>query len=89
MCCHAEFGVAGSTDPARRDKVRIVVTDVQGRRAEMVPNPFGNFFRHVRLQPPLAAVLIDASGSTRVMKAKAPHGDCNACHGIAGAADPL
>ncbi|MEK6607557.1 MAG: hypothetical protein AABZ30_07855 [Myxococcota bacterium] len=78
-CCHDEFGVAGSVedDPS---VARIVVVDAKGRRAEMMPNPYGNFFRHLRLDPPLQAQVYGPDGRMLRMKTAAPHGSCNGCH---------
>ncbi len=83
-CCHPEFGVAGSIDPDGPPVSRIVVIDRDGRRAVMSPNPYGNFFRHVRLDPPLEVSVEGPGGASLVMEALAPHGACNRCHGLAG-----
>jgi hypothetical protein len=90
LCCHErEFGVAGSVDLGGAPITRIVVQGSAGRSAEMVPNAFGNFFRHIQLTPPLAAVIYGANGQTRAMKALAPNGDCNGCHRTRGTASVL
>lgn len=83
LCCHTgEFGVAGSL--ARDAGVAmVVVADRNGRTAEMPPNVFDNFFQHRNLEPPLTAVVTFADGEQRAMKSPAPHGSCNACHGVA------
>jgi hypothetical protein len=51
----------------------------------MMPNGYGNFFRHEPLVPPLAASLVSPDGQTVEMRGEAPHGSCNRCHTLAGA----
>lgn len=90
LCCHAdEFGVAGSIDPEGPEVARIVVTDGDGNVANMVPNGFDNFFRHLRLTPPLTATVYGKDGQALSMKDPASSGDCNACHRPEGSAAPL
>jgi hypothetical protein len=90
LCCHrGEFGVAGSVDRDGAEIARIVVTDSAGRSADMVPNAFGNFFRHLRLSSPLSATVFGPTGEALTMRTPAPHGDCNACHARGGAAPSL
>jgi len=84
LCCHEELGVAGSVDPAGPTIARVVVVDGRGRRAVMSPNPYGNFFRHVQLEPPLEIRVEGPDGSVSVMQGLSPHGSCNRCHGQAG-----
>ena len=85
LCCHSdEFSVAGSVDLGGPAIVRVLVTDARGEIRDMAPNSFGNFFRHFALTPPLRAVAYDADGRASAMRDPAPHGDCNACHGLAG-----
>jgi hypothetical protein len=80
LCCHKEFGVAGSV--AHDGGVAtILITDSEGRQVEMAPNPYDNFFRHRQLTPPFRAQLTFADGEVRRMSKDAPHGSCNACHG--------
>jgi hypothetical protein len=87
LCCHSgEFSVAGSIDPSGAPVARIVVTDSVGGRAEMAPNPYGNFFRHNALVPPLTAVAYGPDGRARVMPMPAPHAACNECHHPLGVA---
>jgi hypothetical protein len=89
LCCHdGDFGVAGSV--ARDAGVaRILVTDRDGRVADMAPNPYGNFFRRRQLSPPLTARIVLDDGRVRAMTTAAPHGSCNACHGVGLARPPL
>ena len=80
LCCHHEYGVAGSV--AHDAGVRVVlVTDKNGQELEIAPNPFDNFFRHYEMTPPLRAQIVFTNGETRTMEHAAPHGSCNACHG--------
>jgi len=82
ICCHARtFGVAGSVEHDAGVE-SILVVDRDGKTADMATNPHDNFFQHRRLTPPLAAVVIFADGERRTMKSPAPHGSCNACHGV-------
>ncbi len=81
LCCHTgDFTVAGSIDLLGAPVARVVVTDANGNRAEMTPDPFGNFFRHVPLSPPLTAVAFGPDGRARAMQMPAPHAACNECH---------
>ena len=59
----------------------MLLTDVEGRHLQIAPNPHDNFFRHVKLRPPIHATLVYADGTVRTMKQDAPHGSCNQCHG--------
>jgi hypothetical protein len=87
LCCHSgEFGVAGSVDPMGAPVARVVVTDALGNRAEMAPDPYGNFFRHLPLTAPLVAVAFGPDGRARAMPMPAPHAACNECHRPGGAA---
>lgn len=90
LCCHqGEFGVAGSVDPAGPPVARVVVTDGFGRSADMVPNPYGNFFRHIQLEPPLVATLFAPDGRSVTMRAPIREASCNRCHRAGGEAAPL
>ncbi len=90
LCCHsAEFGVAGSVDREGPPVVRVVVSDGHGNVADAVPNGFGNFFRHLKLTPPLRATVYGADGRTLTMRAPASSGDCNSCHRRGGEAEPI
>jgi hypothetical protein len=90
LCCHAsEFGVAGSIDPDGPPVARVVVSDGHGNVADMVPNGFGNFFRHLQLTPPLTATLYGADGRALTMQTPAESADCNSCHGAGRSAPPL
>ena len=89
LCCHAEFGVAGSIDPDGVAVAAVVVTDARGAVATMSPNAFGNFFRHFAMEPPFQARVIGADGRERSMRALAPSGDCNGCHATGGVAAPI
>lgn len=84
LCCHEELGVAGSVDRAGPEVARVVVLGADGRRAVMAPNAYGNFFRHVKLDPPLEIWVEGPGGTRRVMEGLAPHGSCNRCHGAQG-----
>ncbi len=87
LCCHrGQFGVAGSVEPS---VTRIVVIDGVGQTADMIPNPFGNFFQHLRLEPPLRPTIFGADGRRVEMRDTAPDGDCNACHRAQGTATVL
>ena len=90
LCCHAttEFGIAGSIAPGSPID-RIVVTDSDGNVADMAPNAYDNFFRHVSLKPPLTARVVFADGTDRTMRELAPHGSCNSCHAESGQAPPI
>lgn len=89
VCCHAEFGAAGSVDPNAAPVAQIVVTDARGEVATMSPNAFSNFFRHFSLVPPLRARVIGVDGTSLEMAGDAPTGDCNACHAVGARAAPL
>jgi hypothetical protein len=80
LCCHDEFGVAGSVDKASSEIESVEVTGTEGGLNWMVPNSFGNFFRHHKLTPPLTATVKYADGRVVTMVSKAPHGGCNRCH---------
>jgi hypothetical protein len=87
LCCHAdEFSVAGSIDPRGGAIARLVITDARGEAREMAPNAFDNFFRHFALTPPLRVEAYGVDGRSVAMRDPAPHGDCNACHGVSTAA---
>ncbi|MCI0634787.1 MAG: hypothetical protein L0206_12850 [Actinobacteria bacterium] len=81
--------MAGSIDRTGPPISRVVVIDAAGRRAEMAPNPYGNYFRHLSLEPPLQAEVHGPDGTTLRMKALAPHGSCNRCHRPGGEAPPV
>ena len=90
LCCHTdEFGIAGSVGKGGPPVARIVVTDALGTTLEMGPDPYGNFFRHDRLLAPLLARAYAVDGTALEMPQLAPHGDCNACHGVGGSAAPI
>ena len=90
LCCHSdEFGVAGSVDSRGPAVSRVLVADDHGNVADMVPNGFDNFFRHVKLTPPLTASVYGEDGQVLTMQSKASSGDCNSCHGVHGSAAPL
>lgn len=80
LCCHEEFGVAGSV-AHDAGIATVLITDRNGRELEIAPNPFDNFFRHAKMTPPLRAQIVFENGEVRSMKEPAPHGSCNACHG--------
>lgn len=82
FCCHVEeFSVAGSVAPGAAEGVVIEVLDARGQRLVMPPNPYDNFFQHTQVAAPLRAQVTFANGDVRAMKADAPHGSCNRCHG--------
>ena len=82
LCCHeTDFGVAGSLAPDAKVQT-IFVADLHGHSAEMSPDIFDNFFRHQKLEPPLVATITFTDGEQRRMRSAAPHGSCNACHGV-------
>jgi hypothetical protein len=81
LCCHTdEFGVAGSIDREGAPVTRITVVDAEGHLADMAPNPFGNFFRHLPLTPPLRATAYGPTGAAIAMQSAATSADCNDCH---------
>lgn len=87
LCCHTdEFGVAGSIDRQGAPATRIVVVDSNGVVADMAPNGFGNFFRHVPMTPPLEATVYGPTGATIAMRDPATSADCNSCHRAGGGA---
>ncbi len=87
LCCHTgDFTVAGSIDLTGPAVARVEVTDGFGNRAVMSPNPYGNFFRHNPLVPPLRVKVVGPDGSERSMRMPAPHTNCNECHRPGGAA---
>jgi hypothetical protein len=87
LCCHTdEFGVAGSIDRQGAPTSRIVVVDSTGVVADMQPNGFGNFFRHVPMAPPLQATAYGPTGVAIAMQEPATSADCNACHRAGGSA---
>lgn len=77
FCCHSQFGVAGSAVGAVD---RVIVVGADGKGVDMAVNPYGNFFRHRKLEPPLRARVVLVDGQVREMRGDAPHGSCNACH---------
>jgi len=81
--------VAGSVDQQGPAIARVVVTDRLGQLVKVVPNAFGNFFRHRKLSPPLYPVVFGPDGQTLAMEQDAPNGDCNACHREGGSASML
>lgn len=90
LCCHTgEFSVAGSVDREGPAIARVVVTDRLGQSVDVVPNAFGNFFRHRKLKPPLYPVVFGPDGRALAMQGPAPSGDCNSCHREGGSASML
>jgi hypothetical protein len=90
LCCHRdEFGVAGSVDLESYPVSRVVVRDALDRGVEMTINPFGNFFQHFKVTPPLLAAVVGPDGRTLAMPLLAPDGDCNGCHRPGGSAAPI
>ncbi len=89
LCCHGdEFGVAGSVSPIG-SVARVVVTGSDGDVADMVPNQFGNFFRHFPLATPVSAVVYTTDGRAATMRELAPSANCNACHSAVGPVPPI
>jgi hypothetical protein len=85
LCCHtAEFGVAGSVDPLGAPVARVLVVDAKGAVADMAPNPYSNFFRHLQLEAPLRVTVFSPDGRALTMPALAPSGACNRCHRVEG-----
>jgi hypothetical protein len=90
LCCHKnEFSVAGSIAHDSPPVATVIVEDSVGGSAVASPNPFGNFFRHNRLVPPLRATIIGVDGKAITMSAPAPDGACNRCHRDGGAVPML
>lgn len=80
------FGVRG-TSSAATGHAYVEATDAAGVTFRMAINPAGNFFydSRTRLTFPLRNVAVVApSGQRNAMDGEAPHGDCNACHSLAG-----
>ena len=89
-CCHVdEFGVAGSIADDARPIAKVIVRDAAGLELVMTPNPYGNFFRHSRVVPPLVAGVVDTDGRARWMSVPAPNGSCNGCHREGGEPGPI
>src|SRR5262245_37393647 len=81
LCCHAEdFSVAGSIASSPSAIARVEVTDSAGFELVMPVDPYGNFFQHEAVVPPLRARTVDVRGEVRTMTGEAPHGSCNRCH---------
>jgi hypothetical protein len=76
------FGFAGSpTGEASTDPLRVELTDADGRTLRLGVNRAGNFMSVDPVRAPFRNVrVVHARGASRVMRATAPHGDCNACH---------
>ena len=90
LCCHgSEFTVAGSIAADSRPVRTVIVEDSQGGSAVMSPNPFGNFFRHSPLVPPLRATIVGEDGKVATMPFLAPDAACNRCHRLGGEASML
>lgn len=86
-CCHRDqFSVSGSIQREGKPVSRVVVEDDAGVRLEMVPNAYGNFFRHSKLVFPLRAWVIGPDGGTREMQRHVSNGSCNSCHRHGGEA---
>jgi hypothetical protein len=89
LCCHSdEFGVAGSVDPIG-SVARVVVTGADGDQADMVPDSFGNFFRHFPMATPVSAVVYGRGGARVAMRELSPSADCNGCHFAGGPVAPI
>jgi hypothetical protein len=89
ICCHTEFGVAGSVDPLGPAVARVLVTDVHGAQDDMAPNPYSNFFRHLQLKGPLSVTVFSPDGRALTMPLLAPDGACNRCHRDKGGTAPM
>lgn len=90
LCCHAgQFSVAGSLAEDEARVRQIVVTDAAGATLIMAPNPYGNFFRHAPVAPPLRAWIVDDGGQTYAMQAPIDDGACNRCHREGAGPGPL
>jgi hypothetical protein len=90
LCCHSnEFSVAGSIAPDSSPVAAVIVEDSIGGSAVASPNPFGNFFRHNKLVPPLRATIVGVDGRRITMSSPAPDGACNRCHRDGGDAPML
>jgi hypothetical protein len=90
LCCHKnEFSMAGSIAADSAPVAAVVVEDAVGGSAVASPNPFGNFFRHNRLVPPLRATIVGVDGQRISMQSPAPDGACNRCHREGGEAAML
>ena len=81
LCCHADsFGVAGSV-AHDAGVAQVFVRAEDGKTVEMFVNPYDNFLQHRSLTGPLTATVRFEDGTESTMRAPAPHGSCNACHG--------
>lgn len=88
ICCHEEFGVAGSIAHGTT-VARVILTAADGEVVTLAPNRFDNFFRHYPLALPLRAAVEGPDGRRVEMAPDAPTGDCNACHGTGGSVAPI
>ena len=80
------FGVRGAASTAT-GSAYVEATDAAGRTLRMAINASGNFFYDSRtaITFPLHGIAVVApSGQRNPMDGDAPHGDCNACHTLAG-----
>ena len=77
-CCHSDFGFSGSVADDE-GIARVRVSDSAGVSFDVAVNPYGNFFRHVELTPPVSAAVVLRDGSVVAMRGPAD-GKCNACH---------
>jgi hypothetical protein len=79
LCCHeGQFSMGGSVAPGT-DVAEIQVSDGL-HQAIVAPNLHDNFFRHVKLSPPLSARVVFGDGHVVEMREPAPDGACNRCH---------
>ncbi|MEW5850770.1 MAG: hypothetical protein AB2A00_18425 [Myxococcota bacterium] len=90
LCCHEEFGIAGTFSresvPPRWVKVR----DATGAVFTMGLNTHGNFFHFTKVTPPIEAWTEDADGGVlNRMQARVAESSCNRCHREGGEAGGL
>lgn len=65
----------------------VEATDATGRTFRMTINSAGNFYYNQRtavVMPLRGVTVVAPSGQRNAMDGDAPHGDCNACHTLAG-----
>ena len=79
LCCHEEYGAAGSVEIGGPPVRRISLTDATGYEVIVTPNPYGNFFVRMPLTAPLAVAVEGMDGQV-FRKEAVEHGSCNRCH---------
>ena len=89
------FSIAGTVYPTLHEPdlcdgappasgAQVIITGADGRTLTLAPNAAGNFYSETRVAGPYRAKVV-TSGGERAMTAAQTSGDCNSCHGLAGA----